>query len=94
MTEADENYQIHATCSQDWLVAEQKTTRHWKIPPSTQDYNRGTVGECDKLVVGVPLNMKLGCSQAVLKYVMLYLLLRCKHPKQQGVSDGPSDFST
>jgi hypothetical protein len=58
MTEADENDQIHATCSQDWLVAGQKTTKHLSIPLSTQDYNRGTVGECDKLVIGVPLNMK------------------------------------
>jgi hypothetical protein len=58
MTEAGENDQIHATFSQDWLVEEQKTTRYWSILLSTQDYNGGTVGELDKLVVGVLLNMK------------------------------------
>jgi hypothetical protein len=47
MTEADENDQIHATYSQDWLVVEQKTTSHWSIPHNTQDYNRGPLGELE-----------------------------------------------
>jgi hypothetical protein len=47
MTEADENDQMHAAYSQDWLVVEQKATSQWSIPLSTQDYNRGTVGELD-----------------------------------------------